>query len=266
MFKGLGKYGVLIAAVTAMLAGCGSQKTYLLSPFTATGHAYRTIPLQSDSVKAASYVSAHLAAGAANQWWEDGISVFSVRFHRSHNLGAVQGYYGAQLLAGNYHVSGRHSTDFATYKVSSGNKFFGGYGIQAGINGVIKMGRRHEWRLLGFETSLTQEWGDYYRFRKQIPDSAVNVVDRNNFYATAGLTTEFLFKLKRSGNVIGYKIAGGPAFRRLKRRDDFRDNYHLVPGYFSMTLHFTKKRFTGFGQLNMGSFNGNFQTGINYRL
>jgi len=42
------------------------------------------------------------------------------------------------------------------------------------INVARPMGRRGEWRYIGLEGSLFNEWGDYYSFRKGLPDSEDN--------------------------------------------------------------------------------------------
>ncbi|HLX66981.1 MAG TPA: hypothetical protein VKR41_08285, partial [Puia sp.] len=50
----------------------------------------------------------------------------------------------------------------------AGSYSFGGLGVQGGINAVVPIGIG-EWRLLGVETSVIHEFGNYLSLRQQLP-------------------------------------------------------------------------------------------------
>jgi hypothetical protein len=253
-----------------LLTSCYRQ-AYFLSPFNANTNFYHAMPARSDSVKAASYVSGAISAGGANQLFSDEVFSFHGNFHRSHTFSKVQAWYGANLSVGSYHVSDNSfyinfpNTPSAIYQ--PGTKFFGGMGVSGGFNLVTAMGSRHEWRIIGLETTVQNEYGKYLDFRKKLPDSAANAISRNRVYATVGLTTEFLFKL-RNGNSLGYKLAIGSSLQKTRRFyvDYDYQSRSLTPVYVSNTLQITRKLITGFGQINFGDYAANFQMGVCYRL
>ena len=255
--------------IIAIFSGCYRQ-AYFLSPFQANTNFYHAIPSKSDSVKSASYVSGAFTAGAANDYLEDDVFSFHGYFHRSHTFNKLQAYYGINASVGSYDVDensfyNSYPSDPVNYR--TGHKFFGGLGMSGGINLVVPMGARHEWRVIGLQSSLQKEYGNYLQFRKQVPDSAVNGIHRNNVFATAGLTTEFVFNL-RNKSTLGYKLSVGSALQSIDRYySDYNDYYEtFVPVYVSNTFRFSRNHVTGFAQVNLGTYAANFQMGFNYLL
>jgi hypothetical protein len=253
------------------LTSCFRQ-AYFLSPFNTTTNYYHAIPLNSDSIKSATYISGAVSAGGANDFYNDEVYSLHGYFHRSHSFKKFQAYYGANASVGSYPVepgsyySGNYNNPPINY--DAGSKFFGGFGISGGMNLVMPMGTRHEWRVIGIETSLQNEYGQYLDFRKRIPDSAADAIHKHTLFTTVGLTTEFVFKLKKGGS-IGYKLAIGSSLQKTNRfYYGYYDNYRasFVPAYISNTFQITRNQVTGFGQLNLGSYAANFQAGISYRL
>jgi hypothetical protein len=252
-------------------------RVYYLSPSNANSNPYHTIPFKKDSVKKASYISALFHAGTAN---DDGDYeyAFRINFHRSHNFGDFQAYYGLNGTIGRYSIAEFKNYNyqyqggfFPAYQVSDSgylitqkDLFFGSIGFNGGINLVLPF-RKGEWRLLGLETSIQKEFGDYLNFRKNLPDTAATVIFRNSTTASIGIYTDIIGRTRR-GTEFGYKMALGMVlnsahdYSRYNRADIF------PVGYWSNTFHLTKGRITGFIQFNFGTFATNFQTGVNYGL
>ncbi|MEJ0080084.1 MAG: hypothetical protein WDM78_03765 [Puia sp.] len=61
------------------------------------------------------------------------------------------------------------------YHIPDKGKFFGSYGVSGGIN-IVNASGKHEWRALGIEVTIQNEFGNYSDFRKSLPDSAANVI------------------------------------------------------------------------------------------
>jgi hypothetical protein len=249
-----------------------TQRTYFFSPLQANTSSYQAMPVGSDSLKSAVYADGSLSVGGLNQNWRDGVYSFRGGIHRSHAIENVRLYYGASLVLGDYDVkpfnyvtsgSNNGNTD-----LTIGNKTFGAYGFNGGFSFTTALGRKGEWRFIGVEGSFFREFGEYYNFRKLLPDSAANIIERNQQTGSLGINTELVFK-GRSNNKFGIKIAGGSYLHQV-RSHFYNTNY--TPGqtydlvYFSNTYHFTVNKVTGFFQLNFGTKAGNFQAGINYRL
>jgi len=247
------------------------QRTYYQSPLVGSVPVFRTMPVASDSVKAATYVNGTIALGGMNQHLRDDFFSFHSGLYRSHVTGNVRVNYGAAVSLGTYHVDayGILYPDTASRVKQPGTKFFGAYGGYAGISAATPMGRRGEWRYIGLEGTLFNEWGDYYRFRKELPDSSANSIDKRKWLGSLGLSTELVFK-RRSGNKFGMKFIFGSYLRSLSYNNyngnsyDNRSHDNLL--YFSAVYHATVRRSTGFVQLNIATHATNVQLGLNYRL
>lgn len=202
-------------------------------------------------------------------------NVFSLQggLHRAHVINKVRLFYGASAAVGNYDVRYDDynmyysSSPGASYTgIHSGNKFWGAYGAYAGISASARMGRRGEWRYLGLEGNLYNEFGDYYSFRKNMPDTAATTIDRKKYIGSLGLSTELVFK-GRSGRKFGMKYAFGSYLRNLYylgTHNSYNTHDHLL--YFSNTYNFTFNKTTTYVQLNVATHAANVQFGVNYRL
>ncbi|MFI5154527.1 MAG: hypothetical protein ACHQET_14415 [Chitinophagales bacterium] len=256
------------------------RNEYFLSPTNASSNPYHAIPMVEDSMKSANYVSGIFTAGTANDKGFDNLYSFQASFHRSHQLDAFQAYYGANMGLGNYEIAeyfrtkpndgyyglnGSYMSPYdTTFHIPKSNSFFGNVGINGGINVVLPF-ERGEWRPFGLEFSAQNEFGNYYGFRKNLPDTAADIIFKNNLTFTLGFYMDIIGKT-RHGSEFGYKMAYGFLLNSL---DDFtrmtRTGFFPVT-YFSNTFHLTKGRVTGFVQLNIGTYATNFQTGMSYRL
>jgi hypothetical protein len=258
---------LLLGWILFFFSGC-IESSYFFSPSNATSVPYHAVPMKSDSLRAATYVSSTFTVGGANEGWRDGVYAFQGRIHRSHNLGNFQAYYGANISLGSYHVANYYSSsspsDSTTY---SSNNFFGSYGFSGGLNVVLPTNNGNEWRPIGIETSVQKEFGRYYNFRKNLPDSNADVVFRKNITATLGVFTDIIGK-SRHGGEFGYKMGLG---FMINPSSDYTHVYNrntVNPvAYFSNTIHFSKSNISGFVQVNLSnSYAGNVQFGVNYRL
>jgi hypothetical protein len=262
-----------------MMIGLSScTRAYYLNPFNANSQNHHAIPLQSDTFRTATYVNCNLSVGGANDVLRDETIIFNTAVYRSHTFEMFNLYYGADLSLGNYNVmpyKGKgNGMDTAIINRLAGNKFTGSYGIDAGVNVVLPFAGGGEWRIVGLEACVRNEFGDYLQFRERLPFEAANVIDRNHVLVTLGLATDIIFRVKHHSS-MGLKFALGKSIfmdkaqwagtyisQSYSRGDLYTPGY----GYFTQTTHFTIKRYTGFLQSNIGTQAFSFQMGMSYRL
>ncbi len=242
---------------------------YYLNAFNANNNTYHAIPLKSDAVKTSTYVGGNIATGGANSYWRDGVTSTQFTIHRSHAFGHFNAFYGSSFSLGSYHVKRYHAVvpkmqiDSSAINAMAGKKFFGGYGLDGGINFVLPLSNGSEWRVLGIETCYRNEFGDYLKFRKQLPDSAANIIDNNRSVMWLGIASDIIIKIKNSK--LGYKVAlGGSVLQNAHKvtGNEKQNGY----GYFSQTFSFTNNKWTVFSAINFGTYAFMFQSGINYQL
>ncbi|MBO9634814.1 MAG: hypothetical protein J7578_17010 [Chitinophagaceae bacterium] len=252
----------LLVITSFVFTGCISR-SYFQSPMHGNTSTYKAIPLHNDSVRSALYAGGHFLAGGTNQDLRDSYIGATGTLHQAHNFGTFQAYYGINATAGRYQVKStfdegnRRELNFGTTE-----RFFGSAGANGGINAVLPFDDG-EWRVFGTEFSYTREFGDYYKFRKDLPDSAVSYVNRKYNYFTLGFNTEIAGQL-RNKNVLTYKIAYILSLNPL--RNEFNSDGRLHPAYLSNTISYTAKKITGNIQLNTGTKLFGFQLGLNCRL
>jgi hypothetical protein len=232
--------------------------------------------MKADSMKSAFYMNTTFASGSANDQGADHLFVFQGSLHRSNNFGIFQAYYGANLSLGSYHVSEYYNYYGYSYPldtlnhISNSNNFFGSYGVSGGINIVtthqhVRKYRHSEWRILGLETSLQKEFGQYADFRDKLPDSAANIIFRKHFSAYMGLYTEWLWT-NRDKVEFGFKMAAGMDLNPGSSYSNYYGPSILPLYFFSIAYHVKKDRFTAFIQTNFGTYADNIQFGLSYRL
>jgi hypothetical protein len=264
-----------------LITGCLAHRQGMyLSPLDSQSIPYHTIPFRSDSLKSAVFGSMLFSTGSANDKGKDWVHAGQASIYRSHNLGNVQAYYGGNITLGNYGVSDFYNSHYTPgqpgligggdrpidsfYHIPANKYFFGSYGVSAGING-LKTLRRMEWRFLGLELCLQKEFGNYYQFRQALPDTAANIIFKNNFTGTLGIYTESLWR-NRSNTQYGLKFSLNML---LNPQSDYtkENTYGIFPiSYLSTTFHMTAKRFTGFMQFNFGTKASSFQIGTSYQI
>jgi hypothetical protein len=164
----------------ASLGGCYvvPRQAIYVSPFNGNNNAYHSIPLKSDSIRSAFFAHASFSAGSANYTsnsstsasaYKNGDDLYSFEFniYRTHNAGVLELYYGGHFALGNYSVNKFDSVlndptvNYQNINQYAGKKSFGGYGLDAGTDIIVPIYGGSEWRVLGFEFSLTREFGQY---------------------------------------------------------------------------------------------------------
>jgi hypothetical protein len=276
-------YLVPVFAGLSMLPGCKNQAYFFVSPFNGNNLEYQPIPKLGDSIHTAIYSSLTYSSGSANYTGNDDLWSLHSSIHAAHQYDNVQFHYGLGLTLGSY-TMGRWEVDTTPYPPTysgppynnamapaiqlnaySGPHFFGGVTFQGGINGVMPI-EHGEWRYLGIETSVTQEFGNYLAVRKQLPDSIVTLLNRSPLFATVGINTE-LVGHTRQGE-FGFKWALGYALGHLYSNpgvDDGNGN-PLRYKYFNFTFHYTYRRFTSYVQINSATYANTVFLGLDYRL
>lgn len=259
--------------IASGLCGCFHQG-YYVSPFNGMTASYRTMPLHGDSVKKASYFNAALFTGAGNDAGRDKKTAIGLDFSRSHNFGQFQAHYGAGITAGSYHLTlydgfrGGPAGTYMSVNDRNGHYFFGGAGVDAGINFVVP-GHNLEWRMLGVETSLRHEFGNYLKLRKSLPDTLTALIIRDRFFGTIGYSTELLGHVSKSG-IMGVKMSYGSTIGANYRDPNGYRNNHYVTGmvfhYFNIAAHYTQDRYTFYLQSCVAAKTNHFSCGLNLRL
>jgi hypothetical protein len=241
-------------------------------------NSYKAMPLKSDSIGPAFYAHGSVLAGFSNDRLQDDVIAVQGGLHNTHQFGNFQAYYGVNGSLGNYRVSSGYNNpdrgiltgfnsnlDDSLLNALSGNYRFGSWGLSGGLNIVTDFPGGGEWRILGLELDWQQEWGNYYRFRKNLPKSAANVIDDRRHYAIISLSSDIIIKVDEIR--FGYKTAMSFSTRKLNYYSDGGMAYSRVwPFTLSQTLHVGGKRSTWFGQLNVGYQVVAVQAGLCYRL
>ena len=260
------------ALVLALALSSCSYNAFYLSPFNSNTASYKPKPLLSDSVKSASYGGIGVTLMSANADSRDFNYNFQATFHRSHTFQFIQAYYGATAAIGAYHVdsirkNNSYYVDENFINANSGIKKYSGIGVNGGVNIVVPMNDRAEWRIIGVEGSYGKEFGDYLNFRKMTPDSAANAVYRPDDYGNLGLTSEIAWR-KRNGFFMAVKGAYGWSLHKVREYpyDGYNHSPYLSQRYFTSTIALGRNRVTGYMQFSAGSYTTGFQGGIIYRL
>jgi hypothetical protein len=266
--------------IIPLFTSCIERRSYYLSPQNANSSPYHAIPMKGDSLKSAIYASTVFTSGYANVQSSDHLFAFQGSVHRSNNFGFFQAYYGANLSLGSYHVSDYYNIYNLGYNypyfqdtlnhIPNSNNFFGSYGVSAGINIVttnqhVKKYKHSEWRILGLETSLQNEFGAYSDFRDKLSDTAASIIFRKHFSAYMGLYSEWLWTNKDQFE-FGVKMGFGTDLNPGSSYTNYYGPSILPLRCFSIAWHVKKDHFTGFIQTNFGSYATNIQWGLSYRL
>jgi len=266
-----------ILALTIALISLSSclHKAYYQNPVQANIGTYHAVPVASDSVKSAFYLSSSISLGGMNENLRDNVLSLQLGTHRSHVLNRMRLYYGASAAVGSYNVKRYSSYGYDTYYLDTvsinrkaGTKFWGAYGAYGGISASAPMGRRGEWRYIGVEGSIFREFGEYRDFRKELPNRAATTIDKKNYMGSLGINTELIFK-GRSRKEFGMKFAFGSYLRTLQYSTDssgYSYGTHDNLFYFSNAYHFTRDKTTTYVQLNIATHAANVQFGVNYRF
>ena len=287
----------LFFAVMAACASCGitrPQQAFYVSPFNGASDGYHALPLHTDTVKTAAYVRVSGFGGSANDLQTDHFGAANVSFYVAHHGDWWQAYYGLDGTLGGYtlgtwQAQERTGNDLRFYNpigifflqnnsylvpakadqlnTYSGAYTYGGLGFSGGFNAVAPMGQG-EWRFIGVETSLHRELGQYRTLRQNMPDSIAGYINKNPFYGTLGLTTEFVFRTKTGD--FGFRLADGGILGSGYNTTGVYDSSNGRPlhygNYGSLTAHFTTGRYTIYYQASFASKASSSQLGFIFRF
>jgi hypothetical protein len=264
---------ITLSCGATLCVGC-KESAYFQSPFQSNANTYKAMPRPGhDGAKTATYASGTFSFGGANHRWRDGVLSLTGSLHRGHAFGNFRAFYGVDGALGGYKVRPLHpgSGHFdeaypndSLINVRSGRKFFGGVGASGGIYLTHPFNNGGEWRIIGTELSWMNEFGNYHSFRKNLPDTAANLISRHRNFVTVGFHTDI--DLKTRDGSIGLKLGAVLSTRKQTVTHNYGSTSPINPGYFSMTWHYSYGRTTSYWQTNIGTWTFMSMFGLNYRL
>jgi hypothetical protein len=244
---------------------------YFVSPMYGSSTPHHDIPMHTDSVKSASYINGGISVSSNNNG-DDGVFNGQANFYRAHSFGHFGAYYGAGLTLGNYTANSYYNGMYnGTVDAPHGqNYFFGSANFSAGVNATIPFGAVGEWRILGINESLQQEFGDYLSFRKKLIADSIPVdgVVKTSLLNTVGFSSELAFNLNRGmkiGGFLQYNILTGSAYKDIY----FGKNPAAGPeryAYINLGWYMGFKNYMFYLQNNLGQQMTGITIGMNYRL
>lgn len=256
-----------LVASSLLLTGCASISASFFSPLNGNAPAYRSMIVKQDSLRAASHISGSVYLGAANEFTHPN-AVFAVNtsVSRSHVIGKFGLRYGLNLGLGGFHVAKMDKSSLTDPAVDpeyisshKGNYFFGSYGADGAVH-YLYNNERVEWRVIGIEWSVNNEFGNYLSFRKQMPATASPYIDRGSWFNTAGIYTEVV-DVHKGGRRNSFKFGTGqsiPSRKYPSRTFHFR--------YYSFAFTVTRDKWTGSTLYIAGQKAYGLQLGLSYRL
>ena len=257
---------IVYGALLYCSSSCIHQKAYFASPVNSMNDSYRTIPLQSDSLKTAFYGGAAFSDASTNDWGHDYSYSFQTNLSVSNNFKNIQAYYGVAVLLGSYKMNPYYpegndrTVNSQILNQYVGKISFGAVGFNGGMDVVIPLRGGGEWRLIGVETSVYKEFGDYLAVRKQLPDSAATFIARKGSFATIGGYTEIADKTRYGSFGIKFSLGAvlGKEYHNVKDIGSY--------AYFSFALAPTIRKWTPYVQTNLATKASGVLFGVNYRI
>ena len=279
----------LLFCALASLGACVTaphQQAFYVSPFNGNSEGYHTLPMHTDTTRTAVYARISGYGGKANDLNTDHFGGANASFYVARHGSWWQSYYGLDGTLGSYGLGTWQVRDPGTFNfilyngppapppptagqlnTYTGGYTYGGLGVSGGVNGVIPMGQG-EWRVLGIETAVHRELGDYWRLRRNLPDSVASYIVRNAFFGTAGLTTEWIFRT--STGDFGFRLAGGWTLGNNYQHpgvyDSLNESRLHYGGYGSFIAHYTLGRYTLYYLSERAAKGWSLQAGVIFRF
>lgn len=160
---------------------------------------YMPKPISSDSLKTLNYLSGGFIK-TTNDSDDDVLTLGQISFSKAHQLKKLNFAYGIDAYSGAYRNKFLEQGDADNFE----SKNISGLQLKTSVNTFKSVGQ-FELRLVGLELAYSKEFGDFARFRRDIPG-------RENFYSlpktglfSAGPSTELLWKQTRAR--YGFKLS-----------------------------------------------------------
>ncbi len=278
------------AAVSLLFSSCLTayhQQAYYTSPFNGSAESYHPLPLHTDSARTALFVQGSAFTGTANDLSTDDCSGGSVSVQLAQHQGMWQWWGGLDLTAGGYSLGNWHNryttnSFLINYdrqflapatadqlNALSGARFFGGAGFSGGVNAMVPLGNvgQGEWRFLGIEWNLHDEFGDYLHLRRRMADSLATYIVRQPFFGTLGLGSEWIFRTKKGD--FGFRLGHGWVLGSAYHPNDLFDSVSekdLHYSYSSLAFHFTWGQNTVYVLGEDATKGGSVRVGFVYRF
>lgn len=234
-----------------------------MSPLHAAQSVYHVQPTQGDSNRSATYIGLAGSFNAIGEAVDDNAQLGQFKLHHAGKLGRFQYFGGVQLNAGAYNLSSNYIDSLIR---GSRSRFVWSAAVSGGMGYTIPVTPRFDWRIIGIEGNVGVEGGRYKDFRKSVPDSTYQYVDRSSVPRMFFATTEMVFTRRRTGTKIGYQFAIGSNFRTLPSEYDDYYYYDYTPLIIRNTLQITKDPISFHFQINAARYLLGLGTGITYRL
>ncbi len=256
-----------------LLNSCAESGKILMSPVPYAQSSYHIQPTQSDSIQSANYLSLAGSFNALGNNLEDNAQLVQFKFHHAGKAGRFQYFGGLQLNAGAYNFNenpGYYDSGWVNYPARRSNFVWAG-ALSGGMTYALPVSSNFEWRILGLEGSLGLEGGRYVNFRKDTPDNLFEYVDRDQLQPMVFLSTEMVFRRKKSGTKIGYQFAVGTNFKQMPYDYYYSGSSQWntemsIPAVVRNTLHITKDPISFHFQIFGSRYLLGLNTGITYRL
>ncbi len=265
-------------SVVFLLSACSGGGRIAISPLPIAQSTYHVQPSQSDTFTHANYISLSGSFNAIGRDLGDNAQLAQFKYHHAGKAGQFQYFGGVQVNAGAYNFD-RYDDPYIDpgaypYPTRRSNFVFSG-ALSAGAAFVLPVAPTFDWRIIGVEGNMGLESGRYYQYRKSVPDSAIQYVDRRRLQDMYFLTTEMVFRRRRSGAKFGYQFGVGTNFRQVP----YADNYYWSSGgsgYYDdgntthvivrNTFHFAKDPMAFYFQVYGGRYLLALNTGLTYRI
>jgi hypothetical protein len=264
---------ITLSCGALLLGGC-REYAYYQSPFHGNTSSYKVMPAGTDKPVSEIHASGTLVTGGSGDKLRDGQWGLNGSLYRSHSVGILRGFYGVTGALGAYRVRPIRGNDIydpekyypndSLINARSGSKFYGGVGGTAGLYITTRFKQGGEWRVVGMELNYLKEFGHYLSFREKLPDSAANMLSKSSNFFNIGFHTDINVPTKRG--FAGVKLGGVFSTKNLTQYSYGGVPTSVVPAYYSMTVHVTRDRTTGYWQGNFGTYMLNTMFGISYRI
>lgn len=187
------------------LAACNTP-SYFLPAAVGNDIAYLAKPMNADSGKVKNYLSTSYA-NLSLPYGTGELDMGFLNFHRAHTTKTLNIAYGAFGYAGKTYYDKTYNSK--TTPDFQGKTFSGG-GLRSSIS-FYDISGNTEFRMLGWENTLSFENGSYADFRKRVKQANTDTVSSTlTTLYTTGISSEIIFHARRNiKNQFGFRLFYG---------------------------------------------------------